>query len=124
MTEPAGSAAGGVADMEAADGTSAVAERVVLSYPADLSAHARQRIEKDYYRKYLRKVHTTATVGDAWDEFTDVGCCGSQTDVPLRVERVEGGRAVGPDTAIDYEERTACGLDRGWAAQNDEPDTA
>lgn len=99
-----------------------VAERVVLSYPADLSEHARRRITKAYYRKYLRKVHETATVGDAWDEFTDVGCCGSQTGVPLRVEHVDGGPVVGPDTEIAYEERDACGLDRGWSAQNDEPD--
>ena len=85
-----------MAGTKAADDTSAVAERVVLPYPADLSAQARPRIEKDYYRNHLRKVHATATVGDAWDEFTDVGYCGSQTDVPLRVERVEGVRAVGP----------------------------
>lgn len=98
-----------------------VAEQVVLSYPADLSEHARRRIGRDYYRKYLRKVHDEAIVGDAWDEFTDVGCCGSQTDVPLRVESVSGGPAVGRETEIVYEEREACGLDRGWTAQNDEP---
>lgn len=102
--------------------TEDVATRVVLSYPADLSEHALTRIGQDYYRTYLRRVHDTAAVGDAWAEFTDVGCCGSQTAVPLRVEAVKDGSRIGPETEVAYRERDAEGLNRGWSAQHDEPE--
>lgn len=98
------------------------ARRVVLSHPADLSKHARRRIRDAYYRTYLARVHDEVAAGDVWEEFTDVGCCGSQTDVPLRVERVEGGPTIDESTEIDYVEREAAGLGSAWAAQYDEPD--
>jgi len=108
--------------MGTADPDSAVADRVELSYPADIGQHGRRRLNQDYYRKYLKKVHDSAAVGDEWDEFTDVGCCGSQMDLPLRVEAVEGGARVGSDTAIAYTEREACGVNPGRSVQHDEPD--
>jgi hypothetical protein len=108
--------------VDADDPDTDLAERVVLSVPADIGQHGRRRLNQNYYQKYLKKTHDTAAVGDAWDEFTDVGCCGSQMDLPLRVEAVEGGERVGPETAIEYTEREACGLNPGWSVQHDEPD--
>ncbi|MFB6191833.1 MAG: hypothetical protein ABEI11_00760 [Haloarculaceae archaeon] len=93
-----------------------------LSYPADLGTHGEKRIRTDYYRRYLRTRKTRAEPGDEWDEFTDVGCCGSRMDVPLRVEAVEGGPLVGERTDIEYVEREACGVSPGWSAQHDEPE--
>ncbi len=104
-------------------GEERTATRVVLSYPADLGRHGRSRVEQEYYKKYLRKTRDAVAVGDEWDEFTDVGCCGSQMDVPFRVEEVEGGDRVGPDTEIEYTEREACGINPGWSVQHDEPES-
>ncbi|QPV64957.1 hypothetical protein I7X12_10255 [Halosimplex litoreum] len=112
--------------MSSQEGTDETAEplatRVVLSFPADVGKHGRGRIRSDYYRKYLTKVRDSAAEGDEWDEFTDVGCCGSQMDVPLVVERVEGGSRVDLDTEIEYTEREACGINQGWSVQHDEPE--
>jgi len=98
------------------------ATRIRLSYPADLGTHGEKRIRADYYRRYLRNAKQRAAPGDEWEEFTDVGCCGSQMDVPLRVEAVAGGPLIGADTAIEYVEREACGVSPGWSAQHDEPE--
>ena len=98
-----------------------LATRIVLSYPSDLGQHGRRRIEADHFKKWLRRTREEAVEGDLWEEFTDVGCCGSHMDVPLRVERVEGGSVVDFDTVIAYEEREACGLNPGWSVQHDEP---
>lgn len=97
---------------------------VRLSYPGRLSEHAVQRLHEDYYRSYLRRAHDTATAGEEWDEFTDVGCCGSQTAFTLRVEGVDGGGQVGADTAIEYETRATDGKQCAWDLQNDMPDEA
>ncbi|WP_123535400.1 hypothetical protein [Halosimplex salinum] len=112
-----------MSSQEPADGQSdSIATRIELSFPADVGKHGRKRIDSDYYKKYLTKVHDTAEVGDEWDEFTDVGCCGSQMDVPMVVEAVEGGSRVGLDTEIEYTEREACGVNQGWSVQHDEPE--
>ena len=112
-----------MSSQERAEGQSeALATRVELSFPADIGTHGRKRIGSDYYRKYLKKVHDTAEAGDEWDEFTDVGCCGSQMDVPLVVEAVEGGNQITQDTEIEYTEREACGVNPGWSVQHDEPE--
>lgn len=95
------------------------ADRVVLSYPADLSGWGRLQLDERSFRSYLRRSHDRATRGDVWEVFLDVGCCGNTYDVPLRVERVEGDASVGPDTDISYEEREACGIDSGWAVQSE-----
>ena len=104
------------------DQTDPLATRVELSFPSDIGTHGRTRIHSEYYKKYLTKVHDTATVGDEWDEFTDVGCCGSKMDLPFIVESVEGGSRVDLDTEIVYTEREACGVNPGWSVQHDEPD--
>ncbi|QLH80739.1 hypothetical protein [Halosimplex pelagicum] len=112
-----------MSSQDRADGTTEhLATRVVLSFPADIGEHGPSRIRSDYYRKYLTKVHDAAAEGDEWDEFTDVGCCGSRMDVPLVVEAVEGGSRIDLDTEIEYTEREACGVNQGWSVQHDEPE--
>ncbi len=101
---------------------SKIATRVTLSYPADLSKHASRRIRDAYYRTYLGRVKDTVETGDVWEEFTDIGCCGSGTDVTLHVESVDGGSRVTEETAFEFVERDAEGLESAWAAQYDEPD--
>lgn len=101
------------------------ADRVVLSYPADLSGWGRIKLDERPLRSYLRRSHDRAEAGDVWEVFLDVGCCGNTYDVPLRVEAVEDGPEVGPDTDVVYEEREACGLEGGWAVQSaDGPTTS
>lgn len=94
------------------------ATRVVISYPADLSAWSRRQLETRWYRAYLRRTIGEASPGHEWIEFVDVGCCGSAYDVPLRIEAVEGGSAVGPDTAVEFTARKACGVLGGWRVQS------
>ena len=95
------------------------ADRVVVSYPSGLSGWGRHQIETRSFRAWLRKTLGTVAVGDAWEEFVGVGCCGNTLDVPLRVEAVEDGRRVGEDTDIDYEVREACGIQGGWKVQSE-----
>jgi hypothetical protein len=97
----------------------AVAERVVLSYPAALSERTRERVGQRYYRTYLARAHDSAEVGAEWEEFTDVGCCGSQIHVPFRVERVDGGSQVAADTEIEFTVREEGEIKGGWAVQNE-----
>ncbi len=94
------------------------ATRVVVSYPADLSAWGRDTVEGEPFRAYLRKAHASATPGEEWAEFVGVGCCGDTLDVPLRVETVEGGSALTTETTIEFTIRDACGIDGGWAVQS------
>lgn len=94
------------------------ATRVVVSYPADLSAWGRAQLQTRWFEAYLRKTIGRATVGDEREEFLDVGCCGNTLDVPLRIEGVEGGSVVGEGTEIAYTERAACGIQGGWRVQS------
>jgi hypothetical protein len=93
------------------------ATQVVLSYPADLTAWDRDQIETPWYLGYLRKTLGEPSIGDIYEEFVDIGCCGSSREVPLRVEEIEGGSRVGEDTEIEYVEREACGLEGAWEVQ-------
>ncbi|WP_276299051.1 hypothetical protein [Halorussus lipolyticus] len=96
------------------------AERVVVSYPEDLSEWGRFQVEKPSFVAYLRKTKTDRVrQGDVWEEFVGVGCCGSTLDVPLRVERIEGGETLGPDTRVEWEVRDACGIQGGWQVQSE-----
>ena len=97
------------------DGT---ADRVVVSYPADLSDWGRMQVEKPSFRAFLRKTRESAAAGDDWTEFVGVGCCGDTLDVPLRVEHVEGGTGIDADTEVSFEVRAACDLDGGWLVQS------
>jgi len=94
------------------------ADSVVVSYPADLSDWGRGQVETSRFRAYLRRVHDTVAVGEEWPEFVGVGCCGDSLDVPLRVERVDGGSRLTEDTAIEFAVREACDLDGGWQVQS------
>jgi len=98
---------------------SRTATRVVVSYPADLSAWGRDIVEGSPFRAYLGKAHDTAGAGDVWPEFVGVGCCGDTLDVPLRVESVEGGTALTEETTIEFEEREACGVEGNWRVQSE-----
>ena len=98
------------------DGT---ADRVVVSYPADLSDWGRMQVEKPSFRAFLRKTRESAAAGDDWTEFVGVGCCGDTLDVPLRVERVDGGTGIDADTEVAFEVRAACDLDGGWLVQSE-----
>jgi hypothetical protein len=102
----------------------AVATRVVLSYPADLSAWGRSVVEGSPFRAYIPKAHDTARDGDVWAEFVGVGCCGDALDVPLRVERVEGGHRLTPETTIEFRERAGCDVEGGWRVQSADGPTA
>jgi hypothetical protein len=99
--------------------TDTTADRLRISYPADLSEWGRFQVEKSSFRAYLRKTMGTAGVGDVFEEFVGVGCCGNTLDVPLRVEAVEGGTRVGENTDIEYEVREACGIEGGWLVQSE-----
>jgi hypothetical protein len=100
------------------DDPETVADRVVVSYPEDLSDWGRFQVEKPSFCAFLRKTRDDAEPGDVWEEFVGVGCCGNTLDVPLRVERVEGGSRIGDDTEIVYEVREACGIQGSWRVQS------
>lgn len=95
------------------------ATRIVVSYPADLSEWGRETIEGPQFRSYLPKAHDTLEEGDTWDEFVGVGCCGNTLDVPLRVERVEGGQRLTQGTKIEFSVRDACDIAGGWRVQSE-----
>ena len=95
-----------------------IATSVEVSYPADLSDWGRDIVEDSPFRAYLKKAHDEAHVGDAWAEFVGVGCCGDTLDVPLQVERVEGGHRLGPETSFTFTVREACDLPGGWQVQS------
>jgi len=106
-------------DAPVGQASAARARRVVVSYPADLSGWGRHQVETSRFRAYLRRVHDRAAAGDEWPEFVGVGCCGDSLDVPLRVERVDGGSRLADDTQIEFEVREACDLDGGWQVQSE-----
>ncbi len=94
------------------------ATHVVLSYPSDLSDWGRDAVDRSSFRAYLRKAHDEAREGDAWAEFTGVGCCGDTLDVPLRVERVEGGPAITDETTFAFVDRDEVTGGGGWEVQS------
>ncbi|WP_343192890.1 hypothetical protein [Haloprofundus sp. MHR1] len=93
------------------------ATRVVLSHPKNLSDWGRDQISSDRYRGYLRRKLDAAAVGDTFETFVDVGCCGDSLDVPFRVEAVEGGEFVGDETEVAYTERDET-MEGGWRVQS------
>ncbi len=97
----------------------APADRVRISYPADLSDWGRSQVETSRFRTYLRRVHDRAAVGDTWPEFVGVGCCGGSLDVPLQVEAVDGGTRLTEETDIEFAVRQACNIGGGWEVQSE-----
>ncbi|APW96420.1 hypothetical protein CHINAEXTREME_00975 [Halobiforma lacisalsi AJ5] len=104
---------------ERGDERETAADRVTVSYPADLSDWGRFQVEKPSFRAFLRKTRDEAREGDRWEEFVGVGCCGNTLDVPLRVEHVAGGPRIDEETEIEYEVREACDLEGGWEVQSE-----
>jgi hypothetical protein len=69
------------------------------------SAWLQESMTEDTYRRYLRRAHAgPVAVGDEWEEFVNCGCA-SPEEVLLRVERVEGGDAIGSETTIEVTSR-------------------
>ncbi|WP_410766511.1 hypothetical protein [Haloferax sp. DFSO60] len=95
------------------------AAHIVVSFPDELSAWGRDQLFASRFVNYLRRVHTTVAVGDEWDEFLDVGCCGDSLTLTLRVETVEpeGATKLTGDTAIEYVERDGT-VHGGWCVQS------
>lgn len=94
------------------------ASLVVLSFPADLSQWGRRQLETPWVVAYLKKTLGTVAVGTTTEEFLDVGCCGDTLDVPLRVERIEGGTTVGDSTDIEFTHRETGAVAGGWRVQS------
>jgi len=80
------------------------AKRIVLSHGSDRSERDRAALDDSTFQSSLRRAHDSASEGDVWEEFLGTGC-GSTQDVVLRVEHVEGGAKLAPDTRIEYSER-------------------
>ncbi|WP_123538062.1 hypothetical protein [Halosimplex salinum] len=100
------------------DDTGDTAERVVVSYPEDLSTWGRDILDGSPFRAYLTKTLGRVEAGVVREEFTGVGCCGDTLDVPLKIESVEGGDRVDESTEIEYTVREACGIEGGWRVQS------
>ena len=92
-----------------------VADRIVLSFaPSAADGNPWSGVDTEWivdelrgdsYQQYLRRAHGgPVAVGEEWDEFVSCGCATPQ-DVVLRVERVEGGTALGDTTALDVQPR-------------------
>lgn len=93
------------------------ATRVVISHPTRLSDWGRDQLTSERYVNYLRKTLGTVHVGREFEEFVDVGCCGDSLDIPLRIEAVDGGSDVGPETVVEFVERDVP-MDGGWRVQS------
>jgi hypothetical protein len=104
--------------MSATDaGNDEAATKVVVSYPEGLSDWGRSQIETDRYRGYLRRVLDDVEVGEEFEEFADVGCCGDTLDIPFRVEAVDGPGRVGPETVVELTTREG-DVEGGWLVQS------
>lgn len=95
----------------------AVADKVVLSFPDELSDWGRDQITTTRYRNYLRRTLDAPAPGLEFEEFADVGCCGNTLDILFRVETVEGGGRIGEETTIEFVERTGS-VEGGWQVQS------
>ncbi len=85
------------------------AARVVFSYdPGAIDDVSRYWVEdelsKERFEGYLRRAHDAVAEGEELEEFVSKGC-GVPVDVRLRVERLEGGAAVGSETTVEIRRR-------------------
>ncbi|WP_207587638.1 hypothetical protein [Halomontanus rarus] len=82
----------------------ATASAVTVSY-RPVTERVQRELTTPSYRGYLRKARGgRVAVGDEWSEFVSCGC-GTTEDVDLRVERVEGGSAIGTETEFEFVSR-------------------
>ena len=97
------------------------AERVVVSYPDELSAWGLDQLTADRFVNYIRRIHDEAREGDEWEEFLDVGCCGDSLTLTLRVEELEPADAttLTRETAVEFVEREGS-VHGGWCVQSAE----
>ena len=98
------------------------ADRIVVSYPDGLGAWRADQLKHERFAKYLRKTLGEVHEGYEFEEFVDVGCCGTTPDIPLRVEAIEGGPIVGPETEIEWVGREEA-VENGWNVQPKESTT-
>ena len=85
------------------------AARVVLSYdPARINDVSRYWVgdepSRDRFAAPLRRAHDAVAEGEELEKFVSKGC-GVPVDATLRVERPEGGSAVGAETAVEVRRR-------------------
>jgi hypothetical protein len=92
--------------------------RVVLSHPEALSTWGRQQIDTTHFRAWLGRTHDGFAVGERFEEFADVGCCGDALHIPFVVEAVDGEGEATRDTEIEYVERSGCDFEGGWSVQS------
>ncbi|MEF8829717.1 MAG: hypothetical protein V5A49_11820 [Haloarcula sp.] len=92
-----------------------IADRIVLSFAPSAAdgdpwsgvdtEWIADELRGDTYQQYLRRAHGgPVAVGEEWAEFVSCGCATPQA-VVLRVERVEGGTALGDATALEVHPR-------------------
>jgi hypothetical protein len=91
-----------------------IADRIVLSFAPSAGEDPWSGVDTEWivdelrgdsYRQYLRRAHGgPVTVGEEWAEFVSCGCATPQ-DVVLRVERVDGGTALGDTTTLTVQPR-------------------
>jgi len=92
-----------------------IADRIVLSFAPSAAGENPwsgvdiewivDELRGDTYRQYLRRAHGgPVAVGEEWAEFVSCGCATPQ-DVVLRVERVDGGTALGDTTTLTVQPR-------------------
>lgn len=94
-------------------------ERVVLSHPAALSGWGRKQIDTKHFRAWLARTHDSFEVGETFEEFADVGCCGDALHIPFVVEAVDGEGEATRETEIEYVEREGCDFAGGWKVQSE-----
>lgn len=93
------------------------AATVTVSYPDELGEWSRDQLGTDRFRAYLRRTLDEFDVGEVFEVFVDVGCCGNSPDIPLRVESVEGPARTGPETEIELVAREGS-VEHGWEVQS------
>ncbi|KAB1193198.1 hypothetical protein GJR96_06955 [Haloferax sp. MBLA0076] len=99
--------------------TEATATSVVVSFPDELSAWGRDQLTADRFVNYLKRFHDEAALGDEWEEFLDVGCCGDSLTLTLRVEELEpaGATTLSEETDVEFVEREGS-VHGGWCVQS------
>ena len=99
--------------------TESVASTIVVSFPDELSAWGHDQLTADRFVNYLKRVHDEVAVGDEWEEFLDVGCCGDSLTLTLRVENLTPSSAtvLAPETDLEFVEREGS-VNGGWCVQS------
>jgi len=89
-----------------------VATTVTVSYPANLGDWERDQLRTGHVRAYLKRANDRAREGDAWTVAVNAGCAGLSPDITLRVESVDGERALDESTELAFVERDGGATER------------